>query len=240
MKTVEHWMSPRMDRPIALARWGHYGTPVLVFPTAGGDAEEVERNHLVGHCQDLIDAGTVKLYSCDSVAGAAMVRKEGSPEYRTWLLNRFHQCIVDEVVPAIYNDCGGPQPIVVAGASIGAFNALAMVCRYPEVFRLAICMSGTYNIEGLIGGYSDDLYFASPMAFLPGLDGPALDAIRQRFVLLASGQGAWEDIGESWAAAAVLGAKSIPNRVDPWGHEWEHDWPTWWAMLPTYLREFVA
>lgn len=240
MAAVERWMSARMDRPISLARWGHYGVPVLVFPTAGGDAEEVERHHLVGHCRDLIDGGAVKLYSCDSVAGAAMVRKEGSAEFRNWLLNQFHQCIVNEVVPAIHADCGGPQPIVVAGASIGAFNALAMICRFPKVFRLAICMSGTYDIEPLIGGYSDDLYFASPMAFLPGLDGPALDAVRRRYVVFASGQGAWEDIGESWRAAAVLGDKAIPNRVDPWGHEWEHDWPTWWAMLPTYLREFVA
>ena len=33
--------------------------------------------------------------------------------------------------------------------------------------------------------------------------------------------------GRSWRMAGVLGAKGIPNRVDPWGPEYDHDWPTW-------------
>lgn len=239
MKSSEYWVSARMQRGINLVRWGHFGVPVLVFPTAGGDAEEVERHHLVTHLKDQIDAGAIKLYSVDSVAGKAMVDKEGSAEFRMWLLNQFHQSLACEVVPAIYADSSGPQPIVVAGASIGAFNALAAVTRFPELFQLAICMSGTYNLESIFGGFSDDLYFSSPMHFVPGLEGSKLDALRERFVLLASGQGEWENVDESWGMARVLGAKGIPNRVDAWGTEWQHEWPTWWAMLPQYLREFV-
>ena len=77
------------------------------------------------------------------------------------------------------------------------------------------------------------------MHFLPGLEGPALDALRQRFVVLASGSGKWEDVGESWRAAGVLGEKGVPNRVDDWGPEFDHDWPTWWQMLPEYLEQLT-
>lgn len=28
--------------------------------------------------------------------------------------------------------------------------------------------------------------------------------------------------------------------VDPWGHEWDHDWPTWRRMLPLYLDALTA
>jgi esterase/lipase superfamily enzyme len=239
VKATERWYSERLQRDIGLARWGHYGTPVLVFPTAGGDAEEIERNGLVGACGPLIEAGRVKIYSCDSVAGRAMLGKEGSPEHRMWLLDRFHQCVVAEVVPAIHADLGGAHaPIVAAGASIGAFNAIAVLCRFPDVFRAAVAMSGTYRLQRLLGGgFSDPLYFASPLDFLPGLDGHQLDTLRQRFVLLASGQGEWEDVGESWAMAEVLGRKGVPNRVDPWGEEWPHEWHTWQRMLPQYLDE---
>src|SRR4029453_6260395 len=101
-KAFERWESDRMQQPISLARWGHFGTPVLVFPTAGGDAEEIERNHLVTACSELLEAGRVKLYSCDSAAGRAMVSEHGSVEYRMWLFNQFHECIVHEVVPAIH------------------------------------------------------------------------------------------------------------------------------------------
>jgi esterase/lipase superfamily enzyme len=37
----------------------------------------------------------------------------------------------------------------------------------------------------------------------------------------------------------VLGARGIPNRVDPWGPEWPHDWQTWRAMLPMYLDDLL-
>ena len=239
MKATERWFSERMQHDFSLARWGHFGVPVLVFPSAGGDAEEIDRHHLVGACGELVEAGRIKIYSCDSVAGQALARNEGTPEYRMWLLNQFHQAVRHEIVPAIHADLGGePQLIVTTGASIGAFNAVAVLSRFPDVFGASVGMSGTYDLRRFLGGEStEDYYFSSPLDFLPGLEGPALELLRQRRVILASGQGEWEDIGESWRMAEVLGQKGIPNRVDPWGPEWKHDWPTWWKMLPAYLDE---
>jgi esterase/lipase superfamily enzyme len=131
--------------------------------------------------------------------------------------------------------------VITAGASIGAFNAVAMLCRYPEAFGAAIGMSGTYRIERFYDeAWSQDLYLAAPLQFLPGLEGPQLDRLRSRRVLLAAGEGEWEDIGESWRMADALGAKQIPNRVDNWGPQWAHQWPTWRSMLPQYLRELVS
>jgi len=131
-------------------------------------------------------------------------------------------------------------PIVVAGASIGAFNAVAVLCRYPDVFGAALGMSGTYRIRRFLQDrFGEDLYFSSPIDFLPGLEGPQLDLLRQRRAILASGEGAWESIDESWAMADALGAKGVPNRVDSWGPDNEHDWPTWLKMLPVYLDELV-
>jgi hypothetical protein len=31
----------------------------------------------------------------------------------------------------------------------------------------------------------------------------------------------------------------VPNRVDDWGPEYDHDWPTWWQMLPEYLEQLT-
>lgn len=236
---AERSFSERLHEEITLRRWGSYGRPVLVFPTAGGDAGEIERNGLVDACGGLLAEGRIKLYSVDSVAGQTMIAKSGSPERRAWLLNQFHDCIRREMVPAIHADLGGHAlDIVASGASIGAFNAVAVLCRYPDVFSAAVAMSGTYRIERFYEpADGDDLYFSSPLQFLPGLEGPQLDRLRERFVVLASGEGAWENVGESWEMAAVLGAKGIPNRVDNWGPDYEHEWPTWHQMLPRYLGE---
>jgi esterase/lipase superfamily enzyme len=147
------------------------------------------------------------------------------------------------VVPAIRTDCADSEiEIVTAGASIGAFNAVASICRHPDLFKLAIAMSGSYDFERLLAiPVNEDFYFAAPLLFLPNLgDGPQLNALRQRFVLLATGQGNYEYPADSWRMADVLGAKGVPNRVDAWGPEWHHDWPTWRQMLPQYLDEFIA
>ncbi|HEX6325566.1 MAG TPA: alpha/beta hydrolase-fold protein [Jiangellaceae bacterium] len=241
MKASEHWHSDRLQQNITLVRWGVAGTPVLLFSTAGGDAEEVERHHLVGACGDLLAAGRVKIYSCDGVASRTMMAGNGSPEHRMWLLNQFQQCVRHEIVPAIYADSGGTElPVIAAGASIGAFNALAVLCRFPDVFSHAICMSGTYDLQPMYDGrFSDELHYSSPLHFLPGLDEHQLVPLRKRFAVLASGEGEWEDIAETWRMAHVLGAAGVPNRVDPWGPDFRHDWPTWWQMLPQYLRELT-
>ena len=107
MKAVERWFSDRLHRELTLVRWGNYGAPVLVFPTAGGDAEEIERFGLVDACGPLLAEGKVKLYSVDSVAGQDMITKAGPPGHRMWLLSQFQEAIRWEVVPAIHADLGG-------------------------------------------------------------------------------------------------------------------------------------
>lgn len=239
-KLNDRWYSSHLERDVSVARWGEVGRPVLVFPTAGGDAEEIERFHIVDACADLIGAGKVKLYSCDSANGRALFVKEGDSRHRSWILRQFVSFIGEELVPAIHADCGGAMEIITAGASIGAYNALASLCRYPERFSAAICMSGTYDLERFMDGpVTDDFRWASPIHHLGSLRADQLDQVRARFVVLACGGGANEDVGESWNAAHQLGSHGIPNRVDEWGPEWPHDWHTWRAMLPTYLSELV-
>lgn len=242
MREASRWYSERVEQEISLVRWGHWGAPVLIFPTAGGDAEEIERMHLVGALRPLIDAGRIKVYSCDNIAGRAFASRIGSLEYRCALLNRFQECIAREVVPAIRSDCRDDNAEVIAtGASLGAFMAVAVGCRYPYLFRAAIGMSGSYDLERVFGFRgTEDYYFATPLSFVPNLHGgPQLDALRHRFILLAYGGGRWENPEDSWRLAGTLGAKGVPNRVDPWGPEYDHDWPAWRQMLPGYLNEFV-
>jgi esterase/lipase superfamily enzyme len=232
------WHSERLGQTVTLTRWGELGRPVLVFPTAGGDAGEVERFGLIEAVAPLLADGRVKVYSTDSIAGRSWLDGH-DPRHSAWLQNQFDQVVRWEIVPAILEDTGD-MPIIAAGASIGAFNALASLCRHPDVFGAAIGMSGTYDLEPwLEGHWSDDFYFSSPLHYLPGLVGDQLDTLRRRFVLLATGTGDYENPDESWRIADVLGGRGIPNRVDNWPG-WTHDWPTWRAMLPVYLHELTT
>ena len=157
------------------------------------------------------------------------------------MLRGFIEFVRHELIPMIRMDCESPDiTVITAGASIGAFNAVSLLCHYPDVVTTAVGMSGTYDISRFVGDDAgDDLYFATPSYFLPDLNGEHLAKLRTRKAILASGEGRWENIGETWRLAHVLGSKGIPNRVDPWGPEYEHDWTTWRQMLPKYLAELV-
>ena len=172
---------------------------------------------LIGALGPLIEGGRIKVYSCDNLAGRAFAAKTGSVDYRCALLNRFEECVAREVVPAIRTDCRDEgAEVVAAGASLGAFMAVAVVCRYPWLFRAAVGMSGSYDLERLIGfARHGDYYFAAPMSFVPNLGGPLLDQLRRRFIVLAFGGGRWENPDESWRMAGVLGARASPTASIP-------------------------
>jgi esterase/lipase superfamily enzyme len=242
-RVTQSWYSPRVGREVQVVRWGEIGTPVLFFPTAAGDAEEVERFLMVDALAPLLEAGRIKLYSVDSVPGQVWLKENNRAPHATRAQQGFDAFVAEELVPAIHTDCGGEaRDVVATGASIGAYNALAALCRHPDLFSHALCLSGTYELSKFIDGDMDEAWYsASPLHFVPGLpeDHPDLARLRERFVLLAHGTGRWEDPKESWRVAGCLGARGVPNRVDEWGGEWDHDWTTWRRMLPQFLEEFL-
>ena len=150
------WTSERLGREITLARWGEVGTPILVFPTAGGDAEEIERFHLVSAVGDALADGKAKLYSIDSLAGRAWFTEDNSSGPATHLQNRFDAMIYHEVLPAIRMDCEDEEiEIVTAGASLGAFNALAFLCRHPDACRARSSVSVTSSAFMLVHSFHE-------------------------------------------------------------------------------------
>jgi esterase/lipase superfamily enzyme len=243
-KRSEKIRSRHVGREVSCVRWGHYGTPVLLFPTAGGDAEEAERFKMMVALRPLLDAGRVKVYSCDSVGGQALTKRRDFPAgHFPRMQQAFDRFVAEEFVPWIREDCRTPDiGVVTAGASIGAFNAVAAICRHPDLFTKAIGMSGTYDVSKWLDQADLDLdfYYSSPMHFLPRLpDSPQLAKLRGRFVLIATGEGDYEDPEQSRKMAHLLGEKRVPNRYDSWGREFRHDWTTWRAMLPKYLEELA-
>ena len=237
------WFSSRLNCESTLARWGTVGQPVLVFPTAGGDAEEIERFLMIKALEPLLSAGRIKIYSCDSVGGRAWFDRDTSPEHRMYMQHQYHQYIKHEVVPAIRKDCNDEKILIwTAGASIGAFHAAAVVCRFPDIFSRALAMSGTFDLMRFCEAKETTEYYrvSSPLNFVPHLAGKHLDLLRTRFIQFATGEGKWENIGESFRLAQILGDKGIPNHVASWGKDVDHDWVTWRAMMPKYLGEWTA
>lgn len=235
-REVKSWWSPSVGREMGVAAYGHFGKPVIFFPTGGGDFLDCERFLMVRALRPLIDAGRIKLFAVDSVCRQSWTNTDVAPPQKSRMQARYGRYLVDELLPFIRSECGDTdQKMAAAGASIGAYNALNAVCRHPEHFDTMIGLSGTYSHDHRMRGHwDDDYYFNMPLHFLPGLDGPALDELRRARFVLGLGRD-YENPAYTWRVADVLGKKGLWNRVETWGHGSGHDWPTWRTMLPLFL-----
>jgi esterase/lipase superfamily enzyme len=237
-KRLERIHSPQLERGISLWTYGHFGAPLVVFPTAAGMAHEWEAQGMVEALAPWIEGGKLKLYCTESNVAEAWTRRESDPAWRIRRHSAFERFVVETLVPHVRLDCRTPEiAIGAAGASLGAFYAANIALKHPEIFRWALCLSGRYAMTHFTGGFSDaEVYFNNPLAYLPSLDGEALERVRRNTHLtLVCGQGAYEEgcIEETQALADVCRAKGIPHDRDIWGHDVAHQWG-WWQRQAQY------
>ena len=228
-----------------VAAYGHWGRPVLAFPTEGGDAGEFERQGMIAAVGDLLEAGRVKLYCVDSFDHETWSNRGISLEERARRHGGYEAWILDQVVPFIRDDCGGANEIITCGCSLGAFHAANFSLKRADVFPLALCLSGSYDPSEWDGWgeRGDAAYFNNPMDYVSHLDGGHLEWLRGRLsLLLVCGQGQWEDttgaLESTRRFAALLEAKRIRCELDLWGYDIPHDWPSWRAQLAHHLPRF--
>jgi esterase/lipase superfamily enzyme len=226
--------------------YGHWGRPVLVFPSEQGRAFDYENNGMVDAVADLIDAGRVKLYCVDSFDAQTWSRADLPLEERARRHEAYESWIVDEVVPFVHADCGGPTDIATTGCSLGAFHAVNFALKRADLFPVAIGLSGNYDAAAwnAWGERGDATYFNNPVDYVAHLGGDHLDWLRSRLsIVLVVGQGAWEThptgaLPSTRQFAGLLQGKGIPCELDLWGHDVAHDWPWWQRQLAHHLPRF--
>ncbi len=229
--------------PLRLNAYGHYGRPLLVFPSELGHRWDFESNGMIDAIASLVDGGRVKVY-CVDAGDAWSWRADDLPlEDRARRHGDYERWITDDVAPWIHADAAGD--IIVAGASFGAYHAANFALKRADLFPLAICMSGVYDVSVVgWGEQGDAVYFNNPLAYVRNMQGDHLDWLRSRVsLLLLCGQGEWEDttgaLESTKRFAGVLGEKAIPHQLDLWGHDVPHDWPSWRAQMSHHLGRFV-
>jgi esterase/lipase superfamily enzyme len=242
LREIHNWYSPSLNKDMELAVYGHYGTAILLFPTAAADHLEYERFKLIEAVKPLIDDGRVKLFSIGSVNNESWLNDSMYPPHKSIKHGQYNQYVMEEVFPFIFDNCKNRVPIITAGASFGALHAANTFFRCPDIVRGTIAMSGVYDLKYYTGGYYDDnVYYNSPIDYLPDLnDENRLNLMRDNLgVVIASGQGDYEDPSSSKYLSEILNSKGIKHWLDLWGHDIKHEWSTWLQMLPYFLNELT-
>jgi len=235
-----HWFSRRLGREMELKVYGHYGKPMLVFPAQSGRFFDFEGFGMIDAVRSFIDEGRIKVFTVDSVDAESWCNHQIHPADRARRHDQYDDYVVSEVVPFIHHHCGNTwQKPLTTGCSMGAYHAANFFFRHPDLFDATICLSGLYQMKGFVGDYMDErVYFNSPLAFLQNLTDPGiLELYRRSFIVICTGQGAWEEgmIADARAMQDVLGRLGVPAWIDFWGYDVNHDWPWWQRQLPYFL-----
>jgi len=237
-REIHRWYSPNLYREIEVAVYGHYGYALLMFPTAGADYLEYERFGLFDRVSHLVNSGKFKIYSINTVNNESWLNRRVAPRYKSLWQQAYNRYITDELVPFIHLHSHGLVPIVTAGASLGAYHAVNQLMRRPDIFAGTLGMSGSYDLKDYSDGYFDDLvYFNSPVDFMKNnYDEHSLNMLRNRRIVIAAGQGNYEKPSASVEFSNILHGKGIGHKLDLWGHDMTHDWPTWYKMFPYFME----
>ncbi|HJW29779.1 MAG TPA: alpha/beta hydrolase-fold protein, partial [Saprospiraceae bacterium] len=198
-----------------------------------------ERFQLLDQIAPFIDAGKLKVYSIDSINNESWLNHNMNPRDKSIRHQQWNDYVFNEVVPFIRNGSSNETMIYTCGASFGALHSMNLFLKRPDIINGVIAMSGVYDLtEYTKGHYDEDVYFNSPMHYMPNLaDHNVLEQIRMTNHLhIFTGSGAYEDPSSSGRFARILYDKAINYELDVWGPEWPHDWNTWRALLPHYLE----
>ena len=236
-----YWHSPRLEHDMGLAIFGHWGLPVLAFPTSHGDEWELQRNGLIDAMAEHINAGRVKVFCVGSNNHESFLNSGAHPFHRSWRQRLFDEYIRDEVVPFIYASCQTPAiPITTMGASMGGYHAANSLFRYPHMFKRCYALSGVFDLRRYMDGmYDDNFYFHNPVDYMKSLDDPwALGQLATCEIRLVTGSGPWENSGFSYEMSGILARKGIKHHLDDWGPRGGHDWPYWKAQMREYLARW--
>ncbi len=238
-RMITSWYSPRLEKEMPIAVYGHYGFALLFVPTAAADYLEYERFQMLDVLQPFIDAGKIKVFSVNSINNESWLNNSMDPRYKSLRHRQFNDYIFEEVIPFIKSNTSDETPVIISGASFGALHSMNLFLKRPDLINGVLAMSGVYDLTEYTKGYfDDDVYYNSPQHYMPNLaDHHLLEQIRRsNHIHIFSGSGPYEDPNASRSFASILYNKGIHYELDIWGSEWPHDWNTWRAVLPHYLE----
>lgn len=222
--------------------FGYAGMRVIVFPTREGRFYDYENWRIVEAVRDSIEAGQLQLFCVDSLDSESLYCDRLSPPERIARHREYVNYITQEVVP--FTTRRNDNPLLVAhGCSIGAYHAVNIAFRHPELFGRVVAFSGRYdltrqveNFPDLFNGYYDqDIYFHTPTHFLPSLEDPSLLAhLRRLDITITVGE---HDpfLDSSRQLSRILTQKGIGHRLLIWEGE-AHRAYYWRQMAKLYLN----
>jgi len=242
MKRAYHkWWSHRLGRDMELLVFGHAGAKVLVFPTRLARFYEYENLRMPEQIRDKIESGHMQLFCVDSVDAESLYCTSADPYWRIQRHMQYEEYILNEVMPLMH--AMNQHPCTIShGCSLGAFHAANIALRHPHLFSKLCVFSGRFDLNMEIesfsnlfsGFYNDDVYYHTPLHFLPGMECQSrLNGLRNMDIVMAIGK---QDpfLDNNLHMSRVLRDKGVDHQLHLWDDR-AHSGHYWRQMVRIYL-----
>src|SRR5919202_2061163 len=211
-REVHRWYSDRVRRDMTVIVLGHWGPPMIMFPTSGGDEGEYERMSLIGTIAGFIDSGRVKAFCVDTNHHDSFANRGAHPFHRSWMQRMYDEYIRQEVIPFVRHHCRSPDIAVwTMGASLGAYHAANTLFKYPDVVKRCYALSGVYDMKRFMdGAYDENFYFNNPVDYMANASDPwLLGQLATCDIHIVTGSGPWERSDEAYRLSHILASRGI-------------------------------
>lgn len=212
--------------------YGHWGYPILAFPTSLGRYSQNKDFNLIASAASFIDSGKIKIYCIDTIDTLSFYNESMHPSQRIHNYVLYDKFLNEELVPQILNECNTTK-LGVAGCSFGGYHAANFALKHPDKTKYLISMGGAFDIKPRLDGfYNEEVFFNNPLDFLPNAQDPNLWQLK--IALGTSDEDFCKD--SNIQLSNILYQKNIPHWLDI-RTGMAHDWPAWCRMFPDYLAQ---
>lgn len=237
MPQIEHtdFYSHILGMSIKIEVTGHFGYPIIMFPTSQGSYTQNADFHLNGSISKYTDGGVLKLYNLQTIDKQSFYADNLPPNERIYNYELYVQFLVREFIPYIQK-VHQTHRVATAGASFGGYHAANLAFRFPDLISHLFCLSGAFSIRNFMKGYDGDLvYFNCPEEFVKN---DAAWKYKHMNIVLSTSD---EDIclEQTRRMSGILTSKGIDNWYDE--AKWiSHDWPLWRMVFPRFIEAYFG
>jgi esterase/lipase superfamily enzyme len=237
MKEEYHkWFSNDLDREFEMLVFGHYGYPIVLFPTFNARYWEAKDFGLINSAASLIDSGQFKIYCPDGIDYLSWNNDAIPPADKVKFQNEYEKTIINDVIGYVKHETS-IERVGVAGCNFGAYHALNLAFKHPDLVEKLICIGGLFDIKPFIDNYyDDDCYFNNPPDYLPNLtDNWYLDRFKTMKIILGTGE---SDLysEQNRFISEILRSKSVNLWLDVRPNTGQ-SWELWREVFPKYLAQ---
>ena len=238
------WYSDRLGRYMKIRIYGHYGPAFIAFPCQNKQSDDFSNNGMIDALSWFLENGKMKLFCLDSNDDETVSSKSWDKAYAGHKLEMYHQYLIEEVLPLVYEKQGGECLPYLIGMSMGGSHASNNFFRRPELFSGFISLSGKYDVASFFDGYMDaNIYNNSPVHYLKNISysHPYINIYNTKRMISVVGRGAYEHLvlESNYEMANIAYLKGIHIDFHFWDENSVHDWSSWLYQMPYFLGQIL-